>query len=272
VTAALGAAQQAALAAGQPQRVAAVGIGVPGCVDFDQGELRSDPGNIPGLMGQPLRQRFEEQFGVPVTLENDVNAACYGEWRFGAGRGAHVLACVTLGTGVGGAIMVDGRLHRGAGYYAGEVGHIIIQAGGPQCFCGGEGCFEALVGREGILRLVRRAAAEHPDSLLAAQAPSVRGLFAAAERGDEAALHVVEQVARYIALGLGSLVHIVDPDRLLVGGGTAQAGETLFGPLRKHLESERLRRPWCHTEVVPTALGPHSGVVGAAILALDSLA
>lgn len=276
VAAALRTAERAASSVGQGASVSVVGVALPGPVDFDQGELRSDPGNIPGLKAEPLRQRFQEQFGVAAVLENDVNAACYGEWRFGAGRGSKVLACVTLGTGVGGAIMIDGRLHRGAGYYAGEVGHIILQAGGPRCWCGGPGCFEALVGTAGIVRLVRQAAADHADSLLAAQADLrdeaavVRGLFAAAEQGDEVAVAVVDQIAWYVALGLGSLMHVLDPDRLLIGGGVTAAGETFFGPLHRHLEAEHLRRPWCRTEVMPTALGSQSGVVGAAALALDT--
>ncbi|MFQ6133447.1 MAG: ROK family protein, partial [Armatimonadota bacterium] len=276
VATALSVAEQTADCAEGRERVAAVGIAAPGPVDFDRGELRSDPGNIPGLKQQPLRRRFQQQFDVPVFLENDVNAACYGEWRCGAGRGARILACVTLGTGVGGAFIADGRLHRGASCYAGEVGHIILQAGGPECWCGGRGCFEALAGLRGIARLARQAAAEHPDSLLAVPPASpddvsvVRGLFAAAEQGDGVAQQVVDRVAQYVALGLGSLMHVLDPDRVLLGGGTSQAGETLWAPLRRHLEAERLRRPWCQTEVLPTALGANSGVVGAAILALDS--
>jgi glucokinase len=255
-------------------RVVAVGIGAAGLVDYRTGMLRYAP-NL-AWRELPLGDRVAQATGLPVTVDNDANAAAWGEFRFGAGREVSDMLLVTVGTGIGGGIVSGGRLYRGAHGFAAEIGHIIVEPGGPLCGCGNRGCWEQVASGRAIDRLGREAAVAHPDAAFAKHAggdpASVTGplVTQAAIDGDGVAIEVLEQVGRRLGEGIGGLVNTLDPQNVVVGGGAVVAGELLLGPARVAFR-EAVEAPEHRPEVpiVPAELGNDAGGIGAATLALD---
>ena len=252
--------------------VAAVGIGAAGMVGVD-GVVLFAP-NI-AWRDVPLARRVTEALGLPTRAHNDATAAAWGEFRFGAGRGSDDMVLVTVGTGIGGGIVSGGRLFRGAHGFGAEIGHIIVEPGGPRCGCGNLGCWEAVAAGRAIDRLGRAAAAAHPRSILAdlagGDAERVTGarVAAAARRGDPIAVHIMEGVGRRLGEGIAGLVNVLDPDVVVVGGGAIEAADLLLGPVRQAFRDAVMapgHRPG--VPIVPAALGNDAGAIGAADLAL----
>ncbi|HET7727130.1 MAG TPA: ROK family protein [Candidatus Limnocylindrales bacterium] len=235
--------------------VAAVGVGVPGLFNRDSGAIELFP-NLPGPWpGYPLRARLEAGFGRPVTLINDARAFTLAEGTLGAGRGCRTLVCITLGTGVGGGVLIDGRVHLGANGRAGEIGHQVVVEDGPPCGCGNRGCVEPLAWAATLTRLAGRDTAAE--------------VYAGAAEGDEQCRAAIAEVARYLGLGLANVTTVLVPDRIVIGGGISAAGELLLEPLRAVV---RARAPLVdpdRIDIVAAALGPEAGAVGAALAALD---
>lgn len=253
---------------------AAIGVCAPGPLDSRTGVVLEIP-TLPGWRDVPLRSRMESAYRLPVVLENDGIAAAYGEWRFGAGRGHDHLVYVTVSTGIGGGVVADGSLLHGRRGMAAHVGHMRIVENGPRCSCGSLGCFEALASGTALGEAGRRAAAEHPGSLLAtmgAGAPiDAAHIAAAARQGDAAALSVMQRHADYLGRGFTNLVHLFSPELVIMGGGVAQAFDCLSVGIHAALRRDALQ-PFKEIEVVPAALGTNSGLVGAAALAMHGLA
>ncbi len=254
----------------------AVGVGAAGMVDRE-GVMRFAP-NV-AWRELPLRRRVADGVGLPVVVDNDANAAAWGEFRFGAGRPATDMLLVTVGTGIGGGIVAGGALFRGAHGFAAEIGHIIVEPGGPRCGCGNLGCWEQVASGRAIDRLGRQAAAEHPGSALTALAggdPSkVTGpiVTRAAQEGDPMAVRVLEEVGVRLGQGIAGLVNVLDPDVVVVGGGAIVAGDLLLEPARAALRGA-VEAP-AHRPDVPilaAELGNDAGAVGAADLALREAA
>jgi len=246
-----------------------VGIGAPGLIDGRRGVVHSLV-NVPGWREVPLAARLSRRLGVRVAVDNDANLFALGEWRWGAGRGARDLVCLTLGTGVGGGIVIGGRLYRGVRGTAGEIGHMVIDAGGPRCGCGRRGCLEALVGTAAILRLGRGAMSH--SSRLRALVRAAHGrlmprlIGRAARAGDPAARRVWVEIGRRLGVGLANLVNLLNPERIVIGGGVSN-NWTLFAPaMRKTLRAEAMDVPGRTVRVVRTALGDRAGILGAAVL------
>jgi glucokinase len=223
--------------------------------------------------GIPLKDELEPRIGLPLTVENDANAAAWGEFRFGAGSEVNHLVFVTLGTGIGGGVITHGVLLRGAQGSGGELGHVTIQATGPRCACGNRGCLEALASGTAIQRRAREVASERPDSPLGRLAVKRKVLgedvTELARAGDEAALSVLDEAGRWLGIGLAGFVNIFNPEVIAVGGGVMEAGELILEAAR---EAVRLRaRPPSRdiVKVQEASLGPESGVLGAAALARD---
>lgn len=245
-----------------------VGVGIPGAVKG--GDILYTC-NIP-LRDVPLSDLFRRKLALPLLLENDANCAAVGEWLCGAGRGVSDFAVITLGTGVGGGFVLNGKLYSGGGM-VGEVGHMVIEKGGVPCNCGRRGCWEAYSSATGLIRMTREAMEAHPESLLhqvAAENGGVEGrtAFQAAEAGDETALGVCKTFVEYLAAGVTNLVNILQPEILAVGGGVAGAPEhLLMEPLRRIVEAECYPR---HTGKLPrilrAELGNDAGIIGAALL------
>lgn len=213
VLAALGDALEAALAEVGREQVVGVGVSAAGQIDVATGVVTYASPNLPGWTGTPVGRTLRDRLGLPVTVENDGNAAAYGEWWAGAGRGAGSLVVLTVGTGVGGGVLLDGRLRHGGRWRAGELGHLIVQAEGVRCNCGQTGCLEVYASGTAIARLAREARPGWD-----ADAPAV---FAAAEAGDALALAVLRRSTRFLAAGLVSIANLFDPERILIGGGVA---------------------------------------------------
>jgi len=238
--------------------VAAAGVGVPGLFDEASGRTLLLP-NLPAAwtgyrLGDPLADRL----GVPTALINDARSFTLAESRMGAAAGCSTVVCLTLGTGVGGGVVVDGRLRFGPHGRAGEVGHQVIDPGGPPCGCGNRGCVEAFAGGPVLCRLGGR---DSPEAV-----------FAAAAAGDSRAEAAVRAVVGRLAVGIANLVTVLWPERVVVGGGVAAAGERLFAPLRRAVAAAAPLVDPAAYEIVPAALGPAAGAIGAALWARERAA
>jgi glucokinase len=252
--------------------VGGICLAVPGTVSTAENKIIDAP-NLHAIEGVPLKDELEERTGLSTTVENDANAAAWGEFRFGAGSEATHLVFITLGTGVGGGVVSHGVLLRGAQGAGGELGHITIQATGPRCGCGNHGCLEALASGTAIARRAREVASENPDSALGRLAVerTVLGEDVAelAREGDEAARSVLEETGRWLGIGLAGYVNVFNPEVIAVGGGAARAGELILEPARKEVRLRAMSPGRDLVEIKPATLGARSGVLGAAALARD---
>jgi glucokinase len=252
--------------------VVTVGAGVAGLVTLD-GVVRFSP-NLSGVVELPVAALLSEAVGLPVALDNDATCALRAEHLGGAARGVDDVALVALGTGVGGAFVLDGELRRGASGFAGEIGHMVVDVGGVPCVCGRRGCWERYASGSGLGRMGREAAEAGRSPRLVELAGgdplAVRGehVTAAAAEGDVAALAVVDVLADWVAVGLVNLSQALDVARFVIGGGLAEAGDVVIGPIRRAYDERAVgpdHRP-C-VEIVAAQLGEQAGAVGAALLA-----
>jgi glucokinase len=254
--------------------VAAVGVGAAGWIANDHATVLFSPHLA--WRDEPLHAALSEQIGLPLVVENDANAAAWAEYRFGAAQGQPVVVCVTLGTGIGGGLVVDGDLYRGAFGIACEYGHMTLVPDGRRCACGNRGCWEMYASGRALARDARELVEESPmaaQRLLELAAVSPDGLSgpvvtAAAAGGDPAAEAICTTMGRWLGRGLANLAAVLDPSIFVIGGGVSQAGELLLRPAREefvHTLTGRGFRPVA--DVVSAALGPDSGLVGSADIA-----
>ena len=253
--------------------VGGVCLAVPGNILATQNKVIFSP-NLHTIEGTDLREEMKRRTGFDVTVENDANAAAWGEFRFGAGAAYDHLVFITLGTGVGGGVITHGVLMRGAQGAGGELGHMTLQATGPRCGCGNRGCLEALASGTAIQRRAREVAAEEPNSALGRLAIERKVLgedvTRLAQEGDEAALSVLEEAGLWLGIGLAGYVNIFNPEVVAVGGGASRAGDLILDATRRevHLRARSPARDL--VEIKQATLGPGSGVLGAAALARDA--
>jgi glucokinase len=225
--------------------------------------------NVPGWHDVELRRLLRERTGLPVTIENDANAMAYGEYKFGAAQDGRHVVCITLGTGVGGALILDGRLFRGAQLGAGEIGHVSIDYRGVAGPYGNNGGLEEYVGNVQIGERAARAYQAAGKSRSAEECTPA-GLARAAATGDEVAVALWNEVGLEIGVALSSVIYLINPDTIVIGGGVAKAGDVLFGPIRKTIEARTSRIFHEHLRILPAALGNEAGIIGSSILALES--
>ncbi len=247
--------------------IRAIGVGVPGFVDFHRG-LVFNLTNVRDWVNIPLKSILEEKTGLPVTADNDANCMAYAEWKLGAAKGLEHVVCVGLGTGVGGGIVVNGQMVRGARFGAGEIGQTSIDYQGRQGHYGNLGALEDYIGNQEIAR----------DALAAYEAAGISkggedctpaALAEAAKHGDAVALSRWELIGRMLATSMMNTCWLLNPEALVIGGGVARAGELLFKPFREHLLSQ-LSGPFKDSLLIlPAAFGHEAGTVGAAAIALD---
>jgi glucokinase len=232
--------------------------------------------NLKGWEGFRLRGFFEDRLGLPTTLDNDANAAGLGEAIFGAGKGYTHVCYFTVSTGIGGGIIANGRLFRGATELAGEFGHQVIEPNGPRCSCGKWGCLESLASGTSIARRAReRLRAGAVSSVLELAEGDIERVTAetlatAANSGDRFALDFWEETGRYLGIGMGNIINILNPSVIVVGGGASAAGELLLGPARKTAKERSMTELAEACEIVLAALGSDVGIVGAAALAMEA--
>jgi glucokinase len=246
--------------------LAAVGICSPGPCDIDAGVLSSAP-NLPGWRDVPICKYVEERLGAPTRLENDANAAAVGEHAYGAGRGCRHLIYMTVSTGIGGGLVIDGSLYRGATGVAGELGHMTIEPDGPVCGCGNRGCLEALASGTAIAARGEELVAQGGSALLAKLAQEQGEVTAkivsrAADRGDIACQDIIQRAGYYLGIGFASYLNIFNPQRLIIGGGLTKMGDLLLAPARAEMEARVMPEALKAVQVKPAELGDYAGVMG----------
>lgn len=256
----------------------AIGIGVPGTLDMEHGTVKfltNLPGHWPNV---PLAATIHEMIGLPIFLINDVRAITYGEWKFGAGRGATSMACFAIGTGIGGGLVVDNRLVLGIEGTAGEVGHISIDHDGPVCGCGSRGCVEAFASGPAIAAAGIKAVVQGFETSIGKMADydlnkiTAELIFRAAQAGDAVARDIFEKAGYYIGIAVANVLSTVGSRRIVIGGGVALAGDLLLDAIRRTIKERVRLMPVDQVEVVPAALGTDAGVIGAAAWAAGQMA
>ncbi len=255
---------------GRGVKIQGVGIGAPGPIDVERGLVYFFP-NIPGWKNTPLKKILERRLKMPVFVDNDANVMALGESVFGAGRGVRSAIALTLGTGVGGGLILDGRLFHGAAFSAAELGHIIINEDGPRCGCGNQGCIETYVGSQHFIRAFRQRLKRGEKSVLKTwirkgETLSPLLVAKAAKQGDPFAKKMWEETAGHLATALAGLVNTLNPERIIVGGGIAQNGAILFRPLVRSLNRKTFPIAARSVKVMPAILGVDAGLIGAACL------
>ncbi|RJP21915.1 MAG: ROK family protein [Candidatus Abyssobacteria bacterium SURF_5] len=250
-----------------------IGAGCGGPLDSETGVIYSPP-NLPAWDEYPLKQKLEAQFLAPAFVENDANAAALGEHYFGAGKGYRNIFYITASTGIGSGIILDGKLYRGTNYSAGEFGHIVLARNGPRCNCGGRGCLEALASGTAIARRAQREIRRNSESTLAEIIErggriTAREVAAAARKGDRLASEIFSDAAEYLGLGITTVIHLLNPELVIIGGGLAQTGSQLFEPVRRVVSQRAQRRLADCAQIVPAQMGVNVGVYGALAVALE---
>lgn len=245
---------------------AGVGIGSPGLCDTSRGSVRNAH-NL-GWYGVPVCDMLSAKLGLAVRVDNDANCAALGEVVAGAAKGSKNVLMVTLGTGVGGGVIIGGKIYSGWQSLGGEIGHMCIMMDGEQCSCGEKGCWEAYAASSALVRQAEKAALEHPESALAAAGKlDGKKIFAALAGGDAVAKAVVERYCAYVGVGLVNLVNALYPETIIIGGGISAVGETILGPIREYIgehffASQRELMP----RIAEAQLGNDAGIIGAAAL------
>ena len=253
----------------QVSDIKSVGIGCPGTIDNDNGVVVFSNNIV--MEKYPLVAEFKKHLDLPVNIENDANAAAYGEYIFTA-RDKKSFVLITLGTGVGGGIILDGKLWRGFNCAGAELGHSTIIMNGKPCTCGKKGCFEAYASVTGLIDQTKEAMAKDPDTLmhkLAAEKGKVSGrtAFDAAKAGDKTAIEVRDQYIRYVAEGVGNLINMLQPEVFVIGGGISREGDTLLEPLKEIVYATDYNKFMPKTEIRIAKLFGDAGIVGAALAA-----
>ena len=255
--------------------IGGIGIGVPGVLDLEKGETLFLP-NLPGTWPHvPLGDTITKLTGLPTVLLNDVRSMTNGEWRFGAGRGMDTLVVFSIGTGIGGGLVIDGQLHLGIGGTAAELGHMVIDFNGPRCGCGNYGCVEAYASGPAITAMGLKAVTQGLTTKIADLCSNDLNLITpkligqAANEGDEIAKDIYERAGFYLGIAAGIICVAVSPRRIILAGGVSQAGDLLLDPIRRTLRERVSVMPIEQVEVVQSELGNNAGVVGAACWAAD---
>jgi len=249
-----------------------IGFGFPGQIDYQKGIVRLAP-NIPGWVEVPIAEMIEKEFNIPTRVDNDVRCAALGELNYGAGVGCENLICITVGTGIGSGIIINGKLVRGASNAAGELGHIKLQINdGPMCGCGDTGCLEAFASGPAIVALAEeyiKGGKSTKYRELASNEMTPYIVAEAAKQGDVVAKRIFTKMGEYIGLGLASVVNLLNPEKIIIGGGVADAGEILLGPIKETILKRAMPISGNAVEIVPAKLGNTAGVIGASLL-IDS--
>ena len=254
----------------------AIGIGAPGPSNPQTGILHTSP-NLPGWRNVPIRDIIAQKFGQKAFLINDANAAALGEFHFGAGRGSCCFIYVTVSTGIGGGIVLGGKIYTGAAGFAAEIGHMTIEDKGPACNCGNAGCWEALASGTALAKEARRRITAGETTSILDYAEGDMGkvtppvIQQAAEAGDSLAKELLARTSHYLGTGFANLINIFNPDVISIGGGVANMGEMLLGPAYAVAKKRAFLEAYESVRFVPAELGRNSGVLGAAAYALQEI-
>ena len=252
-----------------PKTIEGIGFGFPGQIDCQKGIVKLAP-NIPGWVDVPIAEIMEKEFGIPTRVDNDVRCAALGELNYGAGIGCENLICITVGTGIGSGLVVNGKLVRGASNAAGELGHIKLDIqNGPLCGCGDKGCLEAFASGPSIVAMAEEYIKGGKSTKYRELAnPEITPYIVseAAKQGDPVAKQIFTIVGEYIGAGLASVVNLLNPEKIIIGGGVAAAGDILMTPIKETLVKRAMPISGAAVEIIPAQLGNSAGVIGASIL------
>lgn len=249
--------------------IAAIGVGVPGLVDFDRGFVHILT-NVPGWKHVPLKTILGDSTGLPVVVENDANAMAYAEFRYGAASGLKNVVALTMGTGIGGGLILNGQLYRGSGCAAGEIGQMSIHFDGKAGHYGNLGALEKYTGNKEIAEhAVQRYAEANIQKTIEQCSP--KHIADAATAGDEIARQIWEEIADWLGTSLSSIAWLLNPDAFVIGGGVAQAGDLIFDPLKRKVQSMLSTVVWENLKILPAKFSNESGIIGNAALAADSV-
>jgi len=249
-----------------------IGIGIAGTVDFKKGKVIFSP-NIKDMKNIPLKQLLEEKFKITVLIDNDVNVAALGEKWMGAGKHLNNFIMITLGTGVGGGMILNGNIYRGANYSAGEIGHQVILFNGKTCGCGSSGCLEAYCSTEALVRQAQEFINAGEETLITKEV--IKGdiepahIFHAAAKKDKIALEIVREYSRYLGVGLANLANIFDPEAIIIGGGISKSLELMLPHIKESLKIHTSINPEQEVQIIKAELGSNAGIIGAASLILN---
>jgi len=256
------------------KNLAGIGIGLPGSVDYAKGIVHNLT-NIKNWKGIPLRGILRKHFDFPIHLDNDANAFAQGQLKWGKAQGVKNAICVTLGSGVGGGLIINGKVYRGSNYSAGEIGHVCIDVHGPKCGCKSNGCLESFVGNKYIVnRAIERIKNGQKTSLV----KKVNGrlnlitpemITEAAKEKDVFSVKTWEEVGTYLGIGLGGMVNVINPEKIIIGGGISKSGKFIFSPLQKELKKRTMKQHLKILKVVKADFVDDAGVMGAASLAME---
>jgi len=251
--------------------VVATSIMVPGAVDADKAVVLQAP-NLPSLVNFPLKAELERRLGWPVFLENDANAAAVGEMWLGAARGCRDVMSVTLGTGVGGGVILDGKLWRGSHGSAGEIGHTTVDPfSGLKCKCGNTGCLELFASATAIVRMTRESLSSFPESRLKSEELTAEKVYEAGRDGDELALAVFKRFGMYLGIGLANLINLIDPQIIVIAGGAVNGWDLFAEEMYRQVEERAFRTTAQQVKIARAECGDNAGLLGAARLARGSL-
>lgn len=233
-----------------------IGMGLPGPIDSKNGIVHFFP-NIAGWHNVPLKKIIQNKLGIPKFIDNDVNLMALAESRIGAGRGVKNIVCLTLGTGVGGGLILEGQLYRGWTLSAGEIGHVPLNENGPLCKCGGKACLERYIGNKYILQKAREKFGKNI---------TLETLSEKAKKGNFKAIKIWQDVGRRLGLALSGIINLLDPQIIIIGGGISAAGSVLFDSVRKTIQNRMMSEPLKDVKVVKTRLGQNASIIGATFL------
>jgi len=250
--------------------VACIGVGCAGPVDVERG-IVTNPPNLPGWTEVLLLEHIQGALGLPTILENDANAAALGEYVYGAGKGAQSLFYMTVSTGIGGGIVLNGQIWHGVNGVAGEVGHMTVLPDGPICGCGNHGCLETLASGPAIVRRAQEAAVRRPTAIRDIVDLKTSDVERLARAGDEVALEVWNAAIKYLGIGVAGVIALLGPERVILGGGVTTAGDFLFDPLRAEVRRHLHIVPPGLVPILPASLGADVGILGAAAVAMKGV-
>jgi len=256
-----------------PDDIIGIGIGAPGPLDIKRGIINFAP-NLPGWRDIPLKKILEDEFNMKIVLENDANAAAWGERCFGAGQGINNLVCFTLGTGIGGGIIIDGKIYHGNNCGAGELGHMTVNKDGPRCNCGNYGCLEAYSSATGVKNRIKSRIKEgiksdflnfdSDDELL--DSIRLKSIFETARKGDKLTKDIVEEAISYLGIAIANITNILNPEMVVLVGGITNEGDKLLIPLKEEVKKRAFYSNYKSLKIVIGELGGNAGVLGAAAL------
>lgn len=250
-------------------KISGIGFGTPGCVDFDEGKLVGGTPNIAAWTDAPIKKTLEDKFHIPVFADNDANLMTLAEARIGASKKYSHVVCLTIGTGIGGGIIIDNKLYRGPHSTAAEIGHITVEFHGKPCNCGNHGCLEVYASAPAMIKRYRhklkRAGVLYDDTKL-----SPEFIFQKAALGEDFAIQTIDETSEYLGTGIASVVNIMDPQIVVIGGGVAEAGAEFINKIEKVVRQKIMRVNASRIKIVKAELGNDAGIVGAILLAAEN--